>query len=143
MRPIAHGLACLTLLLNVAPLRAAGDDADARAARMTEHERHYFGIARDVIMHCGEASTDPDTIVVCAVHRADPRYDPPEAPAPPEAKMIALGAPTAGHGVGAGVTIRGCFLQKCPKELYFIDVKAIPEGAPGSDADRIGKGELR
>lgn len=43
--------------------------------------------------------------------------------------------------VGVGVTFKGCFIPPCPKPMpILIDVKALPEAPPGSDADRIARG---
>ena len=37
----------------------------------------------------------------------------------------------------------GCFIPPCPPPMpVLIDLKAIPEAPPGSDADRIARGEL-
>jgi hypothetical protein len=33
-------------------------------------------------------------------------------------------------------------LGRQPRQLYIIDLKAIPEPPAGSDADRIAKGEM-
>jgi len=39
---------------------------------------------------------------------------------------------------------RGCFIPPCPKgPLYIIDLSQIPLPPPGSDADKIAKGEMR
>ena len=39
------------------------------------------------------------------------------------------------------VTAKGCFIGPCaPEQPLFIDVEALPEARPGSDADRIAKG---
>jgi hypothetical protein len=141
MRPLAPGLALLPWLLLGDPLLAGAPEDEARAARMIENERHYFDLARPVT-GCSSARSN-DEIVVCATRRPDPRYDPPPPRRRPDAKAIAFGAPPAGRGVGASVTIRGCFLQKCPRKLYFIDLKAIPEAPPGSDAAKIARGEMR
>ena len=139
----AWGLPVMYALLagHVAPAPAAAQDAaaDARAADMIEESRHYYGVARSV-SGCA-APSDPDEIVVCARRRPDPRYAPPAPPLPPDNKTLALGAPPVGGGFGASVSVRGCFLQKCPKQLYFIDLKAIPEPAPGSEAYAIAHGE--
>lgn len=41
------------------------------------------------------------------------------------------------------VVARGCFIPPCPRPMpVMIDLKAIPEAPPGSDADRIGRGEM-
>lgn len=43
--------------------------------------------------------------------------------------------------IGAGVIIRGCFIPPCPKPpALIVDVAALPEAPPGSDADRIARG---
>lgn len=41
-----------------------------------------------------------------------------------------------------GVTVaRGCFIGPCPPPpAYIIDIEALPEAPPGSDADRIARG---
>ncbi|QSB45302.1 hypothetical protein IDJ81_04000 [Tsuneonella flava] len=39
------------------------------------------------------------------------------------------------------VVARGCFVPPCPKPMpVMIDLKAIPEAPPGSDADRVARG---
>lgn len=49
----------------------------------------------------------------------------------------------AGEGIFRGpATVSGlCVIPPCPKEAaIFIDVEALPEAPPGSDADRIARG---
>jgi len=42
------------------------------------------------------------------------------------------------HGI---VVARGCFIPPCPPPpALIIDVEALPEAPPGSDADRMGQG---
>ena len=42
------------------------------------------------------------------------------------------------HGV---VVARGCFIGPCPPpKALIIDIEALPEAPPGSDADRIARG---
>lgn len=42
------------------------------------------------------------------------------------------------HGV---VVARGCFIPPCPTPMpVLIDIEALPEAPPGSDADRIARG---
>jgi hypothetical protein len=144
-RPLAClvPLACLSLAAPLPAQTADEDEAepDTVETRMIDQARHYYGIARD-LRGCEEEGPD-NAIVICRTRPPDPRYAPPKPRQPPTAKMVALGAPPTGRGVGVGVVVRGCFLQKCPKDLYFIDLKAIPEAPPGSDADRVGQGLLR
>ncbi len=130
--------AILTLLLPH-PALAQSSDPDAKAAAMVEQTKDYFG-TRVARRGC-EGPSDTGEIVVCGYRRPDPRFERPEAPQTNDSKMVAMGAPPAGGGVGGSVTVRGCFLQKCPKPLYFIDMKAIPEPAPGSEAYAIAHGE--
>lgn len=83
-----------------------------------------------------------DEIIVCGG-----REVPPTPPEPPRPRLIDIPGvqtwtPTAGM-VGAGVTVRGCFLQKCPKEVILIDLASIPVAAPGSEADLISRGLIR
>jgi hypothetical protein len=48
----------------------------------------------------------------------------------------AFGIPNHGTVVG-----RGCFIGPCPPPLaIMIDIEALPEAPPGSDADRIARG---
>ena len=43
--------------------------------------------------------------------------------------------------VGPGVSFKGCFIPPCPPPMpKLIDLKAIPEAPPGSDADRVARG---
>ena len=43
--------------------------------------------------------------------------------------------------VGVGVSAKGCFIPPCPSPMpLLIDLKAIPEAPPGSDADRVARG---
>ena len=43
--------------------------------------------------------------------------------------------------VGVGVSAKGCFIPPCPSPMpVLIDLKAIPEAPPGSDADRVARG---
>jgi hypothetical protein len=80
-----------------------------------------------------------DEIVVCADRGEDQRGFEPSGSRDtgiPDAPNLT----PAGAG---GVTVRGCFLQKCPKQIYYVDVTALPKAAEGTDADRISKGEMR
>lgn len=107
-----------------------GVTAEQAIARAQE----VYGIA-SVARGCRPSSGDE--IVVCADRGKDQRL-------PEDTTNTDTGIPRApvfAPRSAGGVTVTGCFLQKCPKELYFIDVKALPEAPPGSDADKIAKGE--
>lgn len=90
-----------------------------------------------------------DEIVVCADRGRDQRM-PSTADSDPNSRAAreALDggiprAPNLGPRDIGGVKVAGCFLQKCPKPLYLVDVAALPQAPDGSDADLIAKGEKR
>lgn len=50
-------------------------------------------------------------------------------------------APDVGTVYPGVVVARGCFIPPCPPPMpKLIDLKAIPEAPPGSDADRVARG---
>ena len=50
-------------------------------------------------------------------------------------------APDVGTVYPGMVVARGCFIPPCPPPMpKLIDLKAIPEAPPGSDADRVARG---
>lgn len=50
-------------------------------------------------------------------------------------------APDVGTVYPGVVVATGCFIPPCPPPMpVLIDLKAIPEAPPGSDADRIARG---
>ena len=50
-------------------------------------------------------------------------------------------APAVGTVYPGIVVARGCFIPPCPPAMpVLIDLKAIPEAPPGSDADRAARG---
>lgn len=50
-------------------------------------------------------------------------------------------APDVGTVYPGVVVARGCFIPPCPPPMaVLIDLKAIPEAPPGSDADRVARG---
>ncbi|MDG5748200.1 hypothetical protein P8Q88_08400 [Qipengyuania sp. XHP0207] len=94
-----------------------------------------------------EAAAISGEIIVCR-RRGDPArygYDKEAAERRYARKTMNKGDPRSpdvfgipDHGV---VAARGCFVPPCPPPpAYFIDVEALPEAPPGSDADRIARG---
>jgi|EndMetStandDraft_4_1072995.scaffolds.fasta_scaffold253428_2 hypothetical protein len=132
---------CLGWLAAAAPACAAEPD-DADVGTVTQ-AKSYFGIT-SADLDCPPSPVD-GSIIVCGRRKVAPRIDPPEGTTTttqPDSKMIGLGSPPIPPRP-PGVTIKGCFLQKCPKKLYFLDVSALPKAPPGSDADKISRGEMR
>lgn len=125
--------------LLAAPLCAAEPDAPADPATIT---KRYFGITSEAL----DCPPPADGVIQVCGKRKGPslRIEIPDRPTSnPDNKMTALGNSGIGHGSGGGVTMRVCFLQKCPKKLYFFDIAALPEAPPDSDADKISRGEMR
>jgi hypothetical protein len=82
-----------------------------------------------------------DEIIVCGrgINQRIRVIAPPEPGGPRQLRLV---APPNGS-VGAGATITGCFLQKCPKKFVLIDLSSIPEAPAGSDADLVARGLMR
>ena len=80
-----------------------------------------------------------DEIVVCADRGKDQRVFGPSS----STDIGIPDAPNLAPSGAGGVSMRGCFLQKCPKQVYYVDVTALPKAAAGTDADKIAKGEMR
>ena len=128
--------------VSVAPATAAPSRADQQVALLIERQRAML-IDAGVGDNC-RSEAQGEEIIVCG-ERVVP--DPPPPP-PPRSRLfdipgVHFGAPPPGMGTGVGATIRGCFLQKCPKKFVLIDLNSIPVAAPGSDADLIARGEMR
>ena len=90
------------------------------------------------IVVCRQIGEDPDNLFSGSREEAQKRYAESTAfsgdPATPN---------VAGGGIFSGpATISGqCFLPPCPDApALLIDVEALPEAPPGSNADRIGRG---
>ncbi|MGF7146742.1 hypothetical protein FHS96_000351 [Sphingomonas zeicaulis] len=143
--PTAPALLAAGLAIIALPAAAQAQPADgSTAAAMIETAKQFYHV-RQMPLDCDDDADPmmPDAIIVCGRARPGPRLTTSAPPAGPDPMRITLSAPPPGGGVGAGVTIRMCFLQACPKPVHLIDLAAIPVAAPGSDADRIAKGETR
>ena len=95
---------------------------------------------------CILGAATADEIVVCAP--ADPdadRYPGRESLESVQSTNDGLPrAPDLAPKYPGVVVARGCFIPPCPPPpMVFIDVKALPEAPPGSDADLIAKGEMK
>lgn len=89
----------------------------------------------DEIVVCGE-NEDPGKYRVKSSADLDPKNAKDGLPRAPD--LFNLPQPAM---VGVGVSAKGCFIPPCPSPMpVLIDLKAIPEAPPGSDADRVAKG---
>lgn len=139
-------LPALFLLLPVAA-QAQGptDDLDQKVAERIEQSRAVYGVP-DPRMRC-RPKPGTDEIVVCVDRGEDQQVDR-GAPDPNtlEGRRALNGgiprAPQLDRGSCRGQP--GCITGGwAPPPVYYIDMKAIPEPPPGSDADKIAKGEMR
>lgn len=86
-----------------------------------------------------------DEIVVCAEEQDNDRYRVQSSgdldPTGAGARDTAPRAPDVGTVYPGIVVASGCFIPPCPPPMpVLIDLKAIPEAPPGSDAERVGQG---
>lgn len=92
---------------------------------------------------CVEAEDDT-LIIVCAPVEDDPaRFRGPSRLDRGDDSHLSWdgGAPNLEPSYPGVVVARGCFIPPCPPPpVYYIDVAALPEAPPGSDADRIARG---
>lgn len=83
------------------------------------------------------------TIVVCGGKEASERERLPLRGETDTAKSTDDGRPRAPSVSGLRDCSRGCLgLGGAPAPVYYFDIKALPAPPPGSDADRIAKGEI-
>ncbi len=123
----------------LAPANAVAQDAaDKRVAEMMANARDAYAVPKKPT-RCQETAVAGE-IVVCG--REDDGSNRIEG----DAGSTNTGVPHTDVGTHSnlgGVSVRGCFLQKCPKPVYLIDLSKIPLAPAGSDADKIAKGEMR
>jgi hypothetical protein len=86
-----------------------------------------------------------DEIIVCAQGEDNSKYRVKSSgdldPTGAGAKDGLPRAPDVGTVYPGVVVAKGCFIPPCPPPMpVLIDLKAIPEAPPGSDADRVGRG---
>lgn len=83
------------------------------------------------------------TIVVCGGKEASDRERVPLRDETDGATSTDTGVPRAPNVTGLRDCSRGCIgVGGVPPPMYYFDIKALPPAPPGSDADRIAKGEI-
>jgi len=132
-------------LLALALPALAQESIDERVAERLEMARQAYGVP-DPRLRC-RPKPGSDEIVVCVDRGEDQKVDR-GAPDPNtlEGRRALNGnmprAPQFDRGSCRGQP--GCVTGGwAPPPVYYIDMKAIPEPPPGSDADKIAKGEMR
>jgi hypothetical protein len=140
----AHYLLALVLIA-AAPAHAnEATEADYRHLDMIEAARKKLGSeARKP--RCPDVKDDSE-IVVCARDNGERWRVPPSSetdPNSPDAlRTGALRPPDFVPKYPGPAVAGGCLPGSCPKEFYIIDLDTIPVAPEGSDADKVGKGEI-
>jgi hypothetical protein len=120
---------------------AAPPEPAVTAQQAIDNARALTSAAPPKREECAEATGDQ--IVVCARHE-DPRTQ--YVPSSTDNGDTYDGVPHAPNVSGlpdcAAATVCAQHLGKQPRQLYIIDLKAIPEPPAGSDADKIARGEM-
>jgi hypothetical protein len=120
----------------------AQEQADPAIDAMIARQKAVFGIpARRP--RC--AAGNPGEIVVCAQDQSRFRAAPTSELDPKSPEALDDGIPRAPDFSGGSCRGQpGCITGGwAPPPIYIIDLDAIPEAPPGSDADKIAKGEMR
>jgi hypothetical protein len=92
---------------------------------------------------CRPMQRSDGTIVVCGGKEANDKERIPLRGETDGAKSTDTGVPRAPNVSGLRDCSRGCIgLGGVPPPMYYFDIKALPAPPPGSDADRIAKGEI-
>ncbi len=140
-------MALALILLLPAPAQAqdSSEELDRKVAERIEQSRAIYGVP-DPRLRC-RPKPGSDEIVVCVDRGEDQKVDR-TAPDPNtlEGRRALDGgiprAPQFDRGSCRGQP--GCVTGGwAPPPAYYIDMEAIPEPPPGSDADKIAKGEMR
>lgn len=144
MRRIAVGLALVMILPGAALAQTDPDTLDAKVAERLEQAKSVYGVP-DPRLRC-RPKPGSDEIVVCVDRGEDQRVDrePPDPNTLEGRNALNGGVPRApqfdrGSCRGQPGCITGGW---APPPVYYVDVTALPEAPPGSDADKIAKGEI-
>ena len=118
---------------------AAVNPAPATAEEVLERARTFYSLEQETAQVCLEASGEE--IVVCGESVDPERY---RVPSPTDLGRTDDGIPRAPNVSGLPDCSRATCIRvgRQPRQVNLIDLDAIPEAPPGSDADKIAKGEM-
>ncbi len=147
MRAVQRIVLGLVMVLALpGPAHAQSDPAalDAKVAERIDQAKSVYGVP-DPRLRC-RPTPGSDEIVVCVDRGEDQRVDrgPPDPNSLEGRRALNGGVPRApqfdrGSCKGQPGCITGGW---APPPVYYVDVTALPEAPPGSDADKIAKGEV-
>lgn len=144
-------LAGLTFLFGAFPALAQGQAPAATATQgpvVAPAPPSDAELARNLLTNsqsprCRPMQRSDGTIVVCGGKEANDKERIPLRDETDGAKSTDDGLPRAPNVSGLRDCSRGCLgLGGKAREIYMFDIKALPPPPPGSDADRIAKGEI-
>jgi hypothetical protein len=124
----------MSSMLLAAAAAAANPGPSATAEQLLENARKVYSAAPPKAEPCPDSTGDE--IVVCA-EREDPAKQ--YVPSDTDSGDPDDGVPRAPDVTG--LPSGGMRIGRTPRHPLIIDLKAIPEPPPGSDADQIAKGE--
>jgi hypothetical protein len=140
----------IVLVLLGAPLLAparAQESVDAKAAQVMENARKAIGpISPEERRKACRAQTKENEIVVCAPDDKEFRVQSTNEVDPTSRQATRDGMPHAPKldGEPCDIKLITCFgLGRAREAMIMIDLGSIPETPPGSDAEKIGNGEMR
>jgi hypothetical protein len=141
---LALAMAMALALPTAALAQSDPAELDAKVAERLGTAKASYGVP-DPRLRC-RPTPGSDEIVVCVDRGEDQRVDrsPPDPNTAEGRRALNGGVPRApqfdrGSCKGQPGCITGGW---APPPVYYTDVTALPEAPPGSDADKIAKGEM-
>lgn len=145
---LVHAMRGLSLILALASA-PSGDEADRRVAELLAAEQSQFLPRKEADDPRCAGQVDGE-IVVCGRRTDTARYRVPSTidEAPLSSAATRTGVPHVGQSLVTDLPDcspgHGCISGGwAPPPVYYFDMTKIPDPAPGSDADKIAKGEMR
>jgi hypothetical protein len=132
----------MSSMLLAAAAAAVSPPPTVTAEEALAHAKALYSTVPPKPAPCPEATGEE--IVVCARHE-DPRkqYVPSDIDnGVPDDGGVPRAPNVSGLPDCAAATVCAQHLGPQPRQLYIIDLKAIPEPPAGSDADKIARGEM-
>lgn len=135
------GLVMVLTLPGLAHAQSNPDALDAKVAERIDQAKSIYGVP-DPRLRC-RPTPGSDEIVVCVDRGEDLRVDrgPPDANTPEGRRALNGGVPRAPQ-FDKGYCPECQHFGWVPPPVYYVDVSALPEAPPGSDAEKIAKGEM-
>lgn len=133
-------VAALAAFPALALAQNAASDADRR---MLDAIKAQKAMADPTPPACRPENRTSDQIVVCGDNEENQKQKLPIPVRPDTSKTTGDGTPRAPNVSGLPDCSKGCIgFGRVPAPVYYFDITKLPEAPPGSDADKIAKGEM-